>query len=65
MTATAVRIVGITIETECQRCGRSLRLTVPPEDLSVLHGQGARCGGCARDDVARSVTSPSPVPDGR
>ena len=52
MTATTMRIVGITVETECQRCGRSLRLTVPPENFPVLHGRGALCGGCGRDEAA-------------
>jgi hypothetical protein len=65
MTATAVRIVGITIETACQRCGRTLRLTVPPEDVPVLNGQGALCGGCERDEGARSVTSCSANDRGR
>jgi hypothetical protein len=52
----AVRIVGITIETECPRCGRSLRLTVPPEDLGVIHGEGVLCGGCGRGNDTRPGT---------
>jgi hypothetical protein len=64
MTATAMRIVGITIETECQRCGRCLRLTVPPEDVPALHGHGALCGGCEADEVDGSVSPRAPRPDG-